>query len=285
MNWTTGNSANQYNSRFGAAMQIRRNSRLSVFNSVFVGWPAGIEILNNSTRAALNDSLQIKNNSWFGVKSVWRGTAPSAEIQALLTNPTAANVVTMSTGNPNNDAKLVNPFLMYDNSDLGFDPRPQADAPFLNSAVFLKTNASVSIDDNFFEKVSYRGAFGTGGEISARWDKGWTEYNPLDAVYKAQDPVSVEEENLLKERLSFGAYPNPAQFSTKISYFLPKAGNVTIRVFDALGTLNSTYIENVYQLDGYYDFNLNTSNLSNWMYFVQVIPPTGFGTQSVNVSS
>ncbi|HYF04134.1 MAG TPA: T9SS type A sorting domain-containing protein [Patescibacteria group bacterium] len=281
MTWTSGN--NQYSSRFGSAIQIRRNSRMSLFNSVFVGWPSGIQILNNSTRAALNDSLQVKNNSWFGVKTVWGGTAPADNVQSLLTNSAAANEVIMSTGNPNNDAKLVNPFLMYDNSELGFDPRPQADANFLNTASFIKTGNIVAIDDEFFEKVSYRGAFATGGEVSARWDKGWTHYDPVNAVYAAQKPLGIAEDIAAAETLTIGAYPNPAQVTTTISYYLPTSGNVTIRVFDALGTLNSTYIENVHQLDGYYDFNLNTSNLANGMYFVQVITPTGIATQSVNV--
>ena len=66
--WTTGSGANQYNSRYGAAMQIRRNSRLSVFNTVVVGWPRGIEIAQAPTMAAaFTDSLAVRTTNWFGV--------------------------------------------------------------------------------------------------------------------------------------------------------------------------------------------------------------------------
>ena len=80
--WTTGGGANQFNSRYGAAMQIRRNSRMSVFNAVIVGWPRGFELAQVPTmNAALSDSLAVRSSSWFGVKGTWMnlagGTAPA----------------------------------------------------------------------------------------------------------------------------------------------------------------------------------------------------------------
>lgn len=45
-------------------------------NSLFIGWPRGIEIAQVATmNAALVDSLQVRNNSWFGIKGTWLNLA------------------------------------------------------------------------------------------------------------------------------------------------------------------------------------------------------------------
>ncbi|MFY9151025.1 MAG: hypothetical protein WAO52_03350, partial [Prolixibacteraceae bacterium] len=47
---------------------------------------------------------------------------------------------------------------------------------FILSMVF--GSVAQSIDSDFFDKVSYVGAFG-----SVDWTKGWTEWNPIDKSY------------------------------------------------------------------------------------------------------
>jgi hypothetical protein len=70
------------NARFGAGAQIRRNSRQAIYNSVFLGWPRGIEIAQTNTMNAANvDSVHIRNTAWYGFKTTWLnlagGTPPS----------------------------------------------------------------------------------------------------------------------------------------------------------------------------------------------------------------
>lgn len=186
-NWTTGSGANQYNSRYGAAAQIRRNARASIFNSVIIGWPRGIEIAQVPTMAAaLADSLAVRNNSWFGVKSTWLnlagGTAPAGLTTAWISNTAFNN--TLDASNPNN-AFISNPFA----NDNSFNPTPSIAAPYANTAKFDNGDAALfPIDDPFFEKVSYRGAFAPG---STRWDEGWTEYDPINAEYRAEVFVHI----------------------------------------------------------------------------------------------
>jgi len=55
-------STTSINSLYQSAMHIRRNSKLKIFNSVFAGWPSGLQIDGNATQAgAINGDLKVKN--------------------------------------------------------------------------------------------------------------------------------------------------------------------------------------------------------------------------------
>ncbi|MCX6141235.1 MAG: hypothetical protein NTX15_10485 [Candidatus Kapabacteria bacterium] len=178
--WTTGSGANQYSSRYGAGAQIRRNSRQSIFNSVFVGWPRGIEIAQAPTMsAAYVDSLAVRDNNWYGVKgtvlNLAGGTPPAGMDANWINKPAFENGVDKS--NPNN-AFLFNPWP----NDQTFDPRPQVVATYLNTASFTNGGPLFPIDDPFFTRVDYRGAFPGDG---TRWDEGWSNYDPVNTEYRA----------------------------------------------------------------------------------------------------
>ena len=61
-------------------------------------------------------------------------------------------------------------------------------------------------------------------------------------------------------------YPNPFNPSTAISYQLSAGSNVTLKVYDVLGNLVSTLI-NEYKNSGTYTVNFNASKLSSGVYF------------------
>jgi formylglycine-generating enzyme required for sulfatase activity len=67
--------------------------------------------------------------------------------------------------NPNN-AFLANAFV----TDGSFSARPLVVAPYLSTGSFENGSANVSINDPYFEKVSYRGAFPADGP---QWDAQW----------------------------------------------------------------------------------------------------------------
>ncbi len=66
-------------------------------------------------------------------------------------------------------------------------------------------------------------------------------------------------------------YPNPFNPSTIISYQLPKAGNVTLKVYDVLGNEIATLVDE-YRNAGSYDvqFTMNNVQLSSGIYFYQL---------------
>jgi hypothetical protein len=81
--------------------------------------------------------------------------------------------------------------------------------------------------------------------------------------------TDVEENNELPEKFSLSQnYPNPFNPSTVISYRLPSAGYVTLKVYDVLGREIVTLVDE-YKQAGNYNSQLSTDNfrLSSGIYF------------------
>lgn len=64
-------------------------------------------------------------------------------------------------------------------------------------------------------------------------------------------------------------YPNPFNPTTKISYTLPKAGNVELKVYDLLGREVATLVNETKQ-PGMYSVDFNASNLASGVYFYSI---------------
>ena len=277
MSWTssnTGTTPNTYHVKFGAAAQFRRNSRPSIFNSVIVGWPRGIEILGASGQiAASRDSIMFKNNSFFGIKNqvlALDGTAPGIPATWLETAGFNNSIDAASTTN----AALSNPFAI----GVNFNAAPLSNANYLNNANFTNGSSVVNISDEFFEKVSYRGAFSS--VIAERWDLPWAEYDPINKAYMA---TSVKDNNGHVWILDLNIYPNPAQNISSVVYQLPSNEVVTIKVFDMTGSLVNTIAEGLSQNQGFYEFAVNVSDLAIGTYFVQIQTLNGVTTKQLNV--
>ncbi|MBL7997651.1 MAG: T9SS type A sorting domain-containing protein [Candidatus Kapabacteria bacterium] len=273
--WTssaTGLADRTFHSRFGAAAQIRRNSRMSLYNSVLIGYPRGIEIANANTMAAANnDSLHVRNSSWYGVKNTVLnfagGTPPSGMTTDWIAKGQFNNVVDKES--PMN-AKLENPFA----TTIDLNPMPKSDAPYLTTASFDR-NGIIGIDNAFFTRVAYRGAFG--GNIVNRWDLGWTEYDPVNKEYKPFI-VSVDEEQTQSGITGGVAFPNPASEATTIRYDVRRAARTSISITNALGVELALMGDAAWQDAGIYEITLNTASLASGMYFARITTPTGVTT-------
>lgn len=71
--------------------------------------------------------------------------------------------------------------------------------------------------------------------------------------------------------------PNPVSQSTRISYYLPEDGQVSLEVFDILGNKVSTLV-NSEQTQGAYNVNFNTEELAGGIYFYTL----GFNNQYIS---
>ncbi len=64
-------------------------------------------------------------------------------------------------------------------------------------------------------------------------------------------------------------YPNPFNPSTTIKYSIPKQGNVTLKVFDVLGSEVTTLV-NKEQSQGNYEVEFDGSTVNKWNIFLSV---------------
>ncbi|MEN8194387.1 MAG: T9SS type A sorting domain-containing protein [Bacteroidota bacterium] len=79
-----------------------------------------------------------------------------------------------------------------------------------------------------------------------------------------------ENEDLTPTKFElFQNYPNPFNPSTVIKYGLPKESNVRIVVYNILGEMVSTLVDN-FQKAGYYEINFNASSLASGVYLYTI---------------
>ena len=187
------------NSLYRGAAHIRRNTGISIMNSIIAGWRIGLEFdvaAGNVDKNYLTDSIiRIKNTTLAGNTSdiLFTGTSrqtPATTSASLLTyfsKPEFGNtILTLATGDR---LKLIQPF-NYNNPD--FTPFANNSTPSGSTSTsaltsswgtlgiwdhvnFTKNGAFTDskLQNAFFEKVAFRGAVATSGPNQTWW-KGWT---------------------------------------------------------------------------------------------------------------
>jgi hypothetical protein len=184
------NSSSTYNSLYYSGLHLRRNSSLSIFNSIVLGWPRGIFIdASQGTPTDLNitnNFLKIQNvtigSNVDNVKYLVSGSSPTgasdASILSWFSTSSYKNVIVTDAV----DAGLVGPY------SLTPDFKPSQST--YNSGTFngslgsinefnFNSNASFSdtfLQDAFFNQVNYRGAASLSGTDSNWWIN-WTTWN------------------------------------------------------------------------------------------------------------
>jgi hypothetical protein len=82
--------------------------------------------------------------------------------------------------------------------------------------------------------------------------------------------TDVNDENILPNEYSLSQnYPNPFNPSTTISYALPKAEMVTIRVYNILGQVVKTLV-NQNQSAGAHTISFKANDLTSGIYFYSI---------------
>ena len=169
------------NNLYKSALHIRRNSRTSVFNSVFMGYPNGFFVDGTASQLqATNDVLQFKDN----VLCQMNDTLLALSNGANFNGANSFNVTTwFNTVGFNNS--LVNSISTLDisNTDLN-DPSHMLNAtsPLMSGANFTH----LKLTDPFFTPTTYRGAFG-----ATDWTTCWAEWDPQNEPYNATIDNSV----------------------------------------------------------------------------------------------
>ena len=138
--------------KYQAAMHLRRNSSLNVYNSVFTGWPYGLRATDKKGQA--NDGIAIENVIFAGM---WKNFYEDEKVSENFFNRAGNNTVLENTRQ-----------IIAKDGDYS---SVVADA--VKGADFSK------LADSFFEKVTYKGAF----DGTNDWTEGWTNWDPQNTVY------------------------------------------------------------------------------------------------------
>ena len=153
---------------FQNGARIRKNSSMSLFNSIIMGWPDGVFIDGaRSGNKHQNDTLLFKNNIIAGnLRAVNNSSLPSASAARTKIMGNANDTMTSAMG------VLVNPFNY--NSPV-FAPAPGSAA--LGNASFTGNK----INDAYFIQTPFRGAVGPNPD--SNWTDCWCKFNPQQENY------------------------------------------------------------------------------------------------------
>ncbi|MFD1467304.1 hypothetical protein ACFQ48_03630 [Hymenobacter caeli] len=198
-------------SQYVAGVHIRRNSAISLFNSVVMGWPTGVLI--DGTKAGANvasGALAIKNtivagsptgsNSKGGQKDVIYIAGAGGAGSLTPTNTMSADSSAFGTAvgpltwlfasaNANrkystSDAvRLLNPFNLTSPSFLPSSTSPIVYNGTTSTPAVAASFADAKVSDAFFTKVAYVGAFAGTGATADNWTAGWTNFDPQNTNY------------------------------------------------------------------------------------------------------
>lgn len=161
---------------YQSALHLRRNTSISVYNSVFVGQPEGLRLDGTSTWAnAQAGNLNLagivlanNNTPLRSANGTGTGAFTDADVQGWFNASgknnsvvTAANLSTLGL-NANNFSLSAPNFLL------------QGSSPLLTGAVFTGKAA-----DSFFTTGTFRGAFNG----TDNWTQGWTNFDPQNTAY------------------------------------------------------------------------------------------------------
>ncbi|MEY3590270.1 MAG: hypothetical protein RLZZ466_790 [Bacteroidota bacterium] len=170
------------NTLYRGAAHIRRNSGISIFNSILIGWPRGVEIDGTTGRSTIlnveDSTLRLRNITLAGNNPLENtffagGTGASitnaAQFATWFTNTFYNNDILANSS----DARLIQPF-----NYTAFDPTPfggsSGNQKILTGGGFTDNKFT---SDTFFDKtVTFRGGVAPAGALSSWW-KGWTVWN------------------------------------------------------------------------------------------------------------
>lgn len=247
------------NPNFTRGGHLRRNSLISIANSLLMGWPTGVFYDGSGTTCAIqNDTSRFKANILAGCYILAASTSAGCGFDAMGYTTTNNTVIATTAG-----AQLNNP---YGNVSTGsYSPSnftPAGGSPCLTGANFTMPG----FNDPFFTATTYRGAF----DQNSTWANGWTNFRPDTVNYKLI-PIGIQPiSNLIPGTFTLAQnYPNPFNPSTNIRFDVPQSGFANLVVFDILGReVNTLVSENVKA--GQYEVNFNAVSLPSGVYFYRL---------------
>ena len=211
-----------------------------------MGWPIGIQIDGVHTSEDIESGVMYIKNSIVSGCDTPLDTIRTNNALNFASVFSSSGSTVMSA---NSDVMLMDAFNLN-----GPNAFPQSGSP-------VYTNAGTPPDDGFFDTdASYIGAFG-----NKNWTIGWTD--PIfvpSTVGVDEKPAAIPSKFSLSQN-----YPNPFNPTTTIKFSVAKTGMVKLVIYDVLGKEVKTLINGVKDA-GYYDIQVNASQLSSGIYLYRL---------------
>ncbi len=181
----TGPAGNSISANYGFAADFRRRTALSVFNSVFVGFPRGIRfnqasVLNQfqSGRGALANNI-LWASSEANAYNAGSGVAV-ADVKAYW-EANGNTTITSAAADAYNSIGIKADLFFGSRLNTGYPADPDftlTSGTAASGAKFDHPKFGEANRQGFFTNVSHRGAFG-----NTDWTNGWAQFRPIDATY------------------------------------------------------------------------------------------------------
>ena len=156
------------NALFQRGGHLRRNMQACIYNSLIMGWRAGIRFDGSGVcNDANSGTVQLRTN-------IFSGNLTLADQTGGTVTPDPSSFINSfnTVYTDNSSVQLTSPFAIYPNVPLPANNvgnwMPVGGSPALSGADFTNPNLSG------FEAVSFRGALGTNN-----WTIGWSQFNPI----------------------------------------------------------------------------------------------------------
>ncbi len=98
-----------------------------------------------------------------------------------------------------------------------------------------------------------------------------------DRLFEADATIDINNA-LINNNINLTVLPNPCNESTIISYTLTENTNVTLQITDNLANEVVRLVNNEFQQSGNYSYNLNSKNLTNGIYYCNIITDNNIET-------
>jgi hypothetical protein len=177
---------NTGNSLYLAAAQIRRNSGISIYNSVFMGWPQGLFIDDRTGLVwddVMDSTIRFAGNLIAGTPVAYAyATGPGATGSQSAVQTHFMNAFYRNTVLTNNEQvgytrpfDYTNPdFSPFASANVNIPGFPSGPNPIVGANNVTFADAKIA-GSSFFTTVNFRGAIGPSGEYN-NWYKGWTRF-------------------------------------------------------------------------------------------------------------
>ncbi len=157
------------------------------------------------------------------------------------------------------------PLLVWSSSDLAESYNVQISASNRFSTIALDT----IVTDTTLQLAPLNPNADYYWRVSASNENGTSAYSDL-GTFSTGTVTGIEDNQLsISEYRLEQNYPNPFNPETKISFTLPSAGYVSLRVYDMLGREVAVLVDE-YKDTGIYNYLFNAASLSSGIYFYQL---------------